>query len=202
MPHPNLTLLEACLTDAMVSAINDLLVLNQFILSELAVRDLWDDGVFAGLHVVPLVSKLLSIRYETVRHNPAFSRQESCKIGAILYLAGIRRRFGVNLATGIYIPKLKDAIVGQECSNLEEINPILLWILLIGGVQSLIHAEHKWFISTTADLVVRWQFSTWEELMDIVRGVLWIEGILDVECDEFHRELSSESWNTYGHIFS
>jgi len=176
--------------------------LNQLILSELAVRDLWDDGVFAGLHVVPLLSKLLSIRYEAGRHNQAFSRLESCRIGAILYLAGIRRRFGVNLATGIYISKLKDAIVAQEHSNLEEIDPILLWVLLIGGVQSLVHTEHKWFVSATADLIVRWQFRIWEELMDIVRGVLWIEGIVDAECDEFQREMSSELWNTYGQIFS
>jgi hypothetical protein len=202
MSHPNLTLLEACLTDEMVSAIKDLLALNKFIVSELAIRDLWDDGVFAGLQVVPLLSKLLSIRHETSRHNPAFSRQESCRISATLYLAGIWRRFGVNLATGIYISKLKDAIITQDNSNLDKSDPILLWILLIDGVQSLIHAEHKWFVSATAELIVRRQFNRWEELVDTLGGVLWIEGILDVECDEFHRELSAESWNTYGHIFS
>jgi hypothetical protein len=120
----------------------------------------------------------------------------------VLYLAGIRRRFGVNLATCIYISKLKDAIVAQENSNLDGSDPILLWRLLIGGIQSLIHAEHKWFVSATAELIVRRQFNMWEELVDIVRGVLWIEGILDVECDEFHREVSAESWNTYGYIFS
>ena len=196
------TLLEACLTEDMISAVNELLGLNQFIASELAVRDLWDDGVFAGLHVVPLLSKLLSIRYETLGSTPPFARQEACRIGALLYLAGIRHRFGVGLKAGVYIPKLKDVIIAQDGSNLETTDPILLWVLFLGGVQSLRHAEHKWYISAIADLIVRRQWSMWEQLMAIVHQVLWVEGILEVECEEFRREVSAESWSSYGHLFS
>lgn len=186
----------------MASAVIELLVLNQFIVSELAARDLWDDGVFAGLHVVPLLSKLLSIRYEADGHDPTFARQESCRIGTLLYLSGIRSRFGVNLSTGVYIPKLKDAIIAQDSLCLEPTDPILLWVKFIGGVQSFIHAEHKWFVSATARLIVGQQWSIWEELMVVVREVLWVEGILEVECHEFRREVSAELWSSYGHLFS
>jgi hypothetical protein len=198
----DLTLLEACLTGDMAIAVNELLALNQFIVSELAVRDLWDDGVFAGLHVVPLMSQLLSIRYDTSGSDPTFERQESCRIGALLYLAGIRGRFGVNLTTGVYIPKLKDAIIAQGSSSLEITDPILLWVLFIGCVQSIRHAEHRWFVSATADLIMGLQWSMWEDLMASVRGVLWIEGILQIQCDEFRREVSAELWSSYEHLFS
>jgi hypothetical protein len=103
--------------------------------NELTLRDLWDDGVFAGLHVVPILSKRLSIRPEVAERNPDFARQEACRIGAVLYLAGVRRRFGVNLATNVYTPKPKDSIFAQGGESLDEFDPILLWMLMIGGVQ-------------------------------------------------------------------
>ena len=195
----NRTLLSACLTEDLFSAVNELLVLNQFMVSELAARDLWDDGVFAGLHVVPLLSKFLSIQYETGRCDSAFARQESCRVGALLYLSGIRRRFGVNLAAGVYIPKLKNAIIAQDGFSLGPADPVLLWVTFIGGVLSLIDAEHKWFVSATAHLILGRQWSIWDELMHIVREVLWIDDILEVECHEFHREVSAELWSSYGH---
>lgn len=186
----------------MAHAVNELHVLNRFIVSELTVRNLWDDGVFAGLNVVPVLSKLLSIRYETAECDPPFVRQEACRIGAILYLAGIRRRFGVNLAKNVYISKLKDSIIAQDDSNLEKTDPILLWVLMIGGVQSFMHEEHKWFVSATANLVVHKRYRMWGELMAVVCEILWIDGILEAECNEFRGEVSAELWSSYKHIFS
>jgi hypothetical protein len=178
------------------------LFLNRFMVSELTFRDFWDDGVFAGLNVVPVLSKLLSIRYETVKCNPAFARQEACRIGAILYLAGIRCRFGVNLATNVYIPKLKDSIIAQDDSNLEKADPILLWVLMIGGVQSFMHEEHKWFVSATANLLVHNRYSMWEEVTAVLYGVLWIDGILETECNKFQGEVSAELWTSHRRIIS
>lgn len=186
----------------MNSATNELLALVQFIISERAVRYLWDDGVFAGLHVVPLLSKFLSIRHNISESNPTFASEESRRIGALLYLAGIRQRFGVNLAKDIYIPKLKHAIMVQNNSNLEKIKPVMVWLLVIGGVQSLMHDDHNWFVSATVQLILQLQYNNWEELMTTVREVSWVEGILEVECNKFCMEVSSTLWNSYGHFFS
>jgi hypothetical protein len=181
----------------MTHAVNELLVLNRFMVSELIVRDFWDDSIFAGLHIVPVLSKLLSIRYEAVECDPAFAKQEACRVGAILYLAGIRRRFGWNLATNIYIPKLKDSIIAQDDSNLEKTDLILLWVLMIGGVQSFMHEEHKWFVSATANLLVHNRYRMWEEVMPVLYRVLWIDGILETECNKFQGEVSAELWTSY-----
>ena len=186
----------------MRSAVNDLLILNQTILSELATRDLWDDGVFAGLYILPVLAKFLSIRPDINGYSPALARQESCRIGALLYLAGIRHRFGVQFSAHIYIPKLKQAIISQAGSNAEEISPLIVWLLVLGGTQSFMNEDHKWFVQATAALVQRLQLSTWDGLMDTVRMVSWIEGILEVECDLFRMEVSSESWNSHEHLFS
>ena len=198
----NRTLLDACITEDMTSTVLDLLILNQFMVSELAIRDLWDDGVFAGLHVMPLISKLLSFRHDTHEYILTFARQESCRIGALLYLSGVRCRYGVSLSTAVYIPKLKDVIITQDNSSFDPTDPVLLWVVFIGGVKSLVHAEHNWFVSTAAQIIVRQQWTLWDELMAVIREVLWIEGVLEVECHEFRREVSAELWSSYGHLFS
>jgi len=200
---PDRTLLNACLTAEMTSAVTELLTLNQFMIDELAVRVLWEDGPFAGLHVVPLLSKFLSVRHNISDSNPAVAREESCRIGALLYLAGVRQRFSVNLAaSNTYIPKLKSAILGQGVLNMEESNHLLLWLLVIGGVQSLLHEDHHWFVSAAANLIMHLQCGSRGEVMGIVRRVSWLDGILDIECDEFYTEASSELLSAYGHVFN
>jgi hypothetical protein len=181
----------------MISVIHELLVLNEFMVSKAAAGELWDNGVFAGLHVVPLLSRLLTIRHETC--SSALAKEESCRIGALLYLSGIRRRFGVALASGIHIQSLKHAICNDDSRNT---NPILPWLLVIGGAQSVTPEDRERFVSETADLILRLQYSTWDELMTVVRDALWVEGILETECDTFRTNVSSEAWNKYGHLFS
>lgn len=186
----------------MVHAVNELLALNQFMVSELTARDFWNDGFFAGLNIFPVLCKFLSIRYDTVDRDPVLARQEACRICAILYLAGIRCRFGGNLTTNIYIPKLKESIIAQNDPNLGETDPILLWLLMIGGIQSFMHEEHKWFVSAIANRVVHNQYSSWRELMAVACRVLWIDGLLKAECSELRDELSTELWTSHRHEFS
>jgi hypothetical protein len=200
---PDRTLLDACITAEMTSAVTELLTLNQFMINELEVRVLWQDGPFAGLHVVPLLSKFLSVRHDISESNPVLAREESCRIGALLYLAGVRQRFGVNLAaSNTYIPKLKYAIVAQGVLNVEDQNYFLLWLLVIGGIQSLLHGDHRWFVSAAANLIMQLRCGSLVEVMGIVRRVSWLDGILDIECDEFYAEVSSELLTTYGQVFN
>ncbi|KFX97610.1 hypothetical protein V490_02708 [Pseudogymnoascus sp. VKM F-3557] len=189
-------LLQACTTNGMISAIYDLLSLNQFMVNKVKLGDLWDNAVFAGLYIVPLLSKLLSVRHDAF--GTILAKEESCRVGALLYLSGIRRRFGVALISDIHVQSLKNAILEDDSST---INPILPWLLVIGGSQSFQLEDREWFVSTTTSLLLR-QNSTWKELMAAVQDVLWVEGILEVECDKFHMDVISEAWSKYGHLLT
>lgn len=183
----------------MTSAINDLFALNEFILSELRVRYLWDDGVLAGLQVIPLLRKLLSIRHDSI--DVIFLRQESCRIAALLYLSGIRRRFGVALSAAVYIPKLKEALVAQDRAKSVPNESTLFWMTFVGAVQSLDYPEHEWFVSTIAHLILQKQWSSWEELIAAIRETLWIDGVLESKCHALRVDVAVVLWNSYGHRF-
>ena len=196
--HP---LLEACFTEKMTSVISELFVLNRLIVSELEVRNLWEDGVFAGLHIVPLIGKLLSIRENDAVHDAGPARQEACRIGALLYLGAIRSCFGVHLTPEIHILKLKNAITTWGEISIGETNPLLLWLLIIGGLNSLGHHDNNWFVSAVMTIVRNLQLNTWEDLMNSMGSVLWVQGILQGECTELHKKISEES-ASFGLLFS
>lgn len=181
----------------MISAIYDLLALNQYMANKVEAGDLWDNAVFAGLYIVPLLSKLLTLRHNAF--NATLAKEETCRTGALLYLSGIRRRFGIALTADIHVQNLKHAISEDISSNT---NPILPWLLVTGGTQSVELEDRQWFVSATAGLLLRLQYSTWDELMAALRGVLWVEGILQAECDQFHTDIASEIWSKYGYMFS
>jgi hypothetical protein len=186
----------------MAEAMDELLALNQFITSELMIRDLWEDSIFAGLYVVPLLAKLLSVRYDHGEYDLSLQKQEICRISALLYISAIRRGFGVKLSPAVYIPKLIEATNIQENLRSDLVDPVLCWALFIGGIQSILHMEHQWFVSAIAEIAVGQNWSNWGELMAFVREILWIEGILHDECHEFRIEVSAEIRSSYGRLFS
>jgi hypothetical protein len=192
--------MESCVTIEFASAISDFLNLIQYMENELAVRDLWDDGVFAGLHVIPLLAKLLSVRHDLVEDDPALAREEACRTATLIYLGSIRQRFGVQITPEVFIPKLKQAIVSMDKSTPEEMRSLLLWLLLIGGAQSINHNDHSFFVGAISGAILRLKCGTWDELMVAAREISWLDGILESECTKFHVEVSSELWDTYGHF--
>ncbi|KAH8803031.1 hypothetical protein F5884DRAFT_804202 [Xylogone sp. PMI_703] len=198
----NNPLLGACTTDEMVSAMRELLALVQYIKHGFATNDPKLDDIFAGLHIVPFLRRFLHSHHEMIESSSLHAKEESLRVAALLYLGGICQNFGINLKTDVFIPKLKNVITSQINPLHEEIMPWLLWVLMIGGVQSLDHEDHSFFVSTLATLMMRQGYKSWRELMDTIYQAAWIEGILDVQCNQFHLELASEIWNLYGYFIS
>jgi hypothetical protein len=186
----------------MAEAVNELLALNQHVAIELMVRDLWDDSVFAGLYVVPLLAKFLSIRNDKALFDILLRKQEICRIGALLYISTIRRGFGVRLSSAVYIPKLIEAINAERTLRSGLADPVLRWVVFIGGIESLYHTEHEWFVCAMAEIVVEQEWGIWCELMAFMREILWIEGIMHEECHEFRMEICAEIRSSHGRYFS
>ncbi|KAH9222397.1 hypothetical protein DL95DRAFT_441524 [Leptodontidium sp. 2 PMI_412] len=188
-------LLAICNTPSLLSAVTDLLALNQILIRELAIRDIWNDELFAGLHIVPVISKFLSITHNTIE-NPSLGKQEALRLATLLYLAGIRRQFGVHLQTDIYASKLKQCL---EPHNWDGGDEVLLWLLFVGGVTSFSNENHDWFLSIMADLIVSFKYSFWDEVATGLSRVLWVEGLFGVDCDKFRTEVTSKLWDSFGY---
>jgi len=164
----------------MVNAMKNLYAINHLIVSELQTRDLWDDGVFGGLHVLPILHELLSSESNSTFVS-AFGRQEMCRLGAILYLAAIRQRFRINLVRGVYISRLKTLIATADELGIDQHGPLFLWCLLIAGASTKISEEREWFIAKLVEIITRMGLCSWERVLTVLKEVLWIDRLLEVE---------------------
>jgi hypothetical protein len=189
--------LKACVSKDAAVTFGDLFAINRLMLQRSQTQDLWDEGIFAGLHIMPILSNLLLMDTRSCSNGPAIAAAEACKIGGILYIAAIRRKFGVYLPTDIYIPKLKDKILVWDACGTEDANQVLLWLLMIGGLQSWLHAEHEWFVVRTSVLILNMGYSSWDMVLTLVSEVLWIKEVFEVDCGHFHDAISSYLWSNY-----
>jgi hypothetical protein len=191
-------LAEACTAEDLTLAIHDLYGLNQLIITEAETRDIWVDGVFAWNYIVPVLYKLLLTRYE----QPGTSM---LRAGAMLYIAAIRRRFGVRFLTHVQIWNLKNSmsVLLQENEPVPYDTPIFLWLLVLGSTLSSPKEDHEWFVSQTAQHIFTRRYESWDEVIgDYVQKVLWIDELLIPEREILRQELSTIMWNSYGLAFS
>jgi hypothetical protein len=194
-------LAEACTAEDIASAIRGLYGQNHLLVAQVYPRDGWTDGVFANLNLMPVLYKLLSIRYNDLGQNSAFIRHAAYRAGSILYLAAIRVQHGIDFSVDRHVQNLRNALDAMEELNIDCGVPILLWLLLIGGTRSITRQEHVWFVSKLARVIVLMDFRSWEQVMDHVRGVLWATGLSHAECEVFRGEVTTETLSSYHHIF-
>ena len=175
---------------------------NQLLICEASRRNVWTDGVFAELNLMPVLHKLLSTQPELASEDPEVRKQEACRLGAINYLALIRDKFAVNLSAVVPLRKLKHSVEHLENANDHADLSLLLWLLVIGGTQSIRkgerhrdHQVHEWFIGKLAELVTLAEYVSWTQVMYHVEEVLWIEGLAQRECEILCGEISNRAWS-------
>jgi len=195
--NATLRLAPPCATEDLTFAINDLYGLNQLIIDRNEGGQIWLDGLFAWSYVVPLLHRILSTKYD----HPG---QVAYRTGALLYIAAIRRRFGVKFLTHVQIRNLKDSmtVILQDIEVVGYDPSVLLWLLILGSTLSKMKEEHEWFVSKTAQLIFTMGYWSWEEAISYVRGVLWIDSLLQPELEALRQEISTIMWDSYRRLFS
>jgi hypothetical protein len=193
-----LLLVDACPVEDLGSVILNLYGLNQLIVNESETRDIWADGVFAWNYIVPVLYKLLQTRYE----HPVPS---VLRAGSLLYIAAIRRRFGVRFLTHVQIRNLKNSmtVLLQEIGPIGYDPAILMWLLVLGSTLSFLKEDHEWFVSQTAQHIFNIGCGSWDEvIVSYVQKVMWINDMLCPERAELRQELSRTMQDSYRRDFS
>jgi hypothetical protein len=200
LKNASFLLAEACTVEDLTSTIRDLYTLNQLIIDKSEGRDIWVDGVFSWRYIVPVLHKLLLTRYEQLDPRSAVLRA-----GAILYIAAIRRRFGVRFLTHVQTRKLRLSLTAllEDAEYNGYDAAILLWVLVLGSTLSSLKEDHDWFVSQTALYIFTIGCWSWVEVLgNYVQKVLWINDILVPELESLRQEVSTIMWNSYRREFA
>jgi hypothetical protein len=194
-------LVKACNDEDLTSIIYELYNLNRLIIDETVTRYIWDDGVFAWKYIIPVLHKLLRISYEQLGPGSVVLRA-----GAMLYIAALRRRFGVRFSTVVQIQKLRASMTAL-LQNVDHVGysaaaPVLLWLLVLGSTISELEDDHDWFVIQTTHHIYTMGYRSWDEAIGgSVKKVLWIDDILVDELELLRQEVSITMLDSYKRQF-
>jgi hypothetical protein len=157
----------------------DLRRLQGFMRFEHDHRDLWKDTIFPGLHISPILGDLLSAHFEQADETdianvmfPAF------RFAAILYVSGLRSKFGIDSlsAIPIYAGKLRNSL---EIISSREIQPnLLLWILCVGYTSPCLPEQNEWFQSRIQEILFNLDITNLANLKDLLYQFVWDEELI------------------------
>jgi hypothetical protein len=140
------------------------------------------DGVFSIHHQLSSLSGFESNSRED-------ALQESCRLGALLYtreaLQGIPT-LGI-LPLNVVI-KLKTHLMLIDESFSE---PILLWLLVLGGIRSQTDPLKTWFIDGLVKLARVLGVSTWMDAQRVLKDFIWVGEVLDKQSQLLWEEVEA-----------
>ena len=103
--------------------------------------------------------------------------QESCRLGALLYtresLQGIPT---LGILPLNVVMKLKTNLMLIDKSFSE---PVLLWLLVLGGIRSQTDPLKTWFIDGLVKLAPVLGVSTWMDAQRVLKDFIWVGEVLD-----------------------
>jgi hypothetical protein len=168
----------------MISIFDDLhhaITINQ----NSATNQQWRTITFLNHQIYPILHRLFIARTEVSPNDRWSIIQEVSRLGIVLFLGEIRRQCGaVASSTKIYIGKLKLLLDGAADIewNSEDL-VLLLWIVFFGVLESWGLDDGEWSLGCLRDVMRRMELRSWEEVVESVRGFLWVDEIFDARAE-------------------
>lgn len=150
--------------------------------SELRKRLLWQDEAFVKTWVNPLSYRLLDGGIELIDVDETNFVNECCRLGALILLSKIRRRFGARLVfTGLETERLRILleIYGEEWKAYKA---MLIWVAILAALETVAE-DRLWFCRVVENTARAMDLQGWDEAMMHASNLLWVGDVLDKECD-------------------
>lgn len=150
--------------------------------SELKKRLLWQDQSFLKTWVDPLSHRLLDGGIELKDIDETNFVNECCRLGALILLSKIRRRFGARLVfTGVETERLRTLleIYGEEWKSFKT---MLLWTAVLAALETD-NEDRLWFCDIIGNTAKAMNLQDWDEVIVHASNLLWVGDLLNKECD-------------------
>ncbi|CAI6303832.1 unnamed protein product [Periconia digitata] len=131
----------------------------------------------SGSWMEPMIFRLLAFRPLTRGTEREDVIEEVCRLGAMLFLAPIWRWLG---ATPVWTSCISQNLLMVLSNNMVEwgdLKCLLLWTLYFAALEAQEAREKSQFTFMLAVLMNGSYMEDWSELMEIVKGVLWVEQV-------------------------
>jgi hypothetical protein len=140
-----------------------------------------------GSWMEPAIYGLLAIRPLLYGNGPQQLMEEVCRLGTLLFLAPLWRLLRMSPVWTAAIARNLLLVLTQNRVEWNELKPILVWVLYFALIETKVQAERSQYSSMLAALVISMQLYEWDKIMEVVKGILWVEKVF-AGSDELVRE--------------
>ena len=148
--------------------------------TELRHRNLWQDTMFPGLHLSPILGELLALAIPHVDSSETGDVLEVFRISAILYISALRARFGIDTLSAVphYVEKLYACLF----SSSSELPPsLLIWALSIAFTSHRHPDRTNWFGQVLRARSLSMGITNYEGLLTILAETVWDDELLPLQ---------------------
>lgn len=137
--------------------------------------EVYKDFEFSGTFLNPLLYRLLAARTDVQNDNDAVF-QEALRLASILYLAEVRRTFGIfPVWSRAHVKKLKRVLENQV--DWKKLTRLKLWVLAMGAMEAETVSDKAWFQERLQNTFKSEGFACYTEAERYLQTVAWIDEI-------------------------
>jgi hypothetical protein len=103
--------------------------------------------------------------------------QEATRLALLLFLAEIRRRFGLHpIDSRLHVQKLQN-VLANDTADWTALEPLRLWVVSMGVLEALADPELGWLAGEWARKAFSGGVTTAGQAESLFRGVMWIDTV-------------------------
>jgi hypothetical protein len=134
-------------------------------------------GELAASNLLPLQHRLLSLI--SPNENDAQRKVNILRLGCTLFFAEIRRLFGImGVFSSIHTKKLRGYLEEEMPCGWGSLEILRAWVLAMGAMESR-GDDRTWFFSELERSKAQLGMSSWEDLKQLFRQILWYDDVQD-----------------------
>ncbi|PVH71667.1 hypothetical protein DL98DRAFT_596735 [Cadophora sp. DSE1049] len=142
----------------------------------------------------PIVHQLMGLKTDGIPNDYWTIVQEASRLSIFFFLGELRRQCGaLGVSNTLFLSKFKCHMSNFGASiDWRPCHPLLLWMLFFGTLESWGFSEQGWFLETIVSVAKAMNLTSWDAIVDAVKGFLWVEDVYDAKAAIVGQSLMAE----------
>ncbi|KAF2024131.1 hypothetical protein EK21DRAFT_79413 [Setomelanomma holmii] len=134
-------------------------------------------AVSSGCWMEPTLWRLLQLRPLKRGNEREHVIEEVCRLGTLLFLAPIWRFMGQTPVWTAALSRNLLIVLMKHMTEWKELQPLLVWVLYFSAIETSDLGERSHLVFMLAILIGSMKLNAWDEVIQTIKGVLWVERV-------------------------
>lgn len=142
-----------------------------------------------GSWMEPSMVRLLAVRPLAKGTERGNIIEEVCRLGTLLFLSPLWRWLGASPVWTFNITRNLLSVLNSQMVEWGELKPLLAWAVYFAAIETRDPQERSHFVFILAVLMSGMQFEEWEQLLEVVKSVLWVDLVFGAGDDSIRTDV-------------